>query len=170
VTARPLDLHALADRLAVEEVLYRFADGIDRKDWARYRSVFADEIDLDYSSYRAGNVGTWKADDWVARAASLFPGLDASQHTITNPLVTVDGDSARIQAYVRADHVLVGAPGGDIYTLGGYYDDGLVRGADGVWRIRRKSLVMRWQEGNRPLMQLAAERAAAMRAPGQGAG
>jgi len=163
---RPLDLAALADRLAVEEVLYRFADGLDRRDWVQYRAVFTDEIDLDYSSYRPTSIGVWAADDWVARAAALFPGLDATQHTITNPIVELDGDRARIRAYVRADHVYVGAPGGDIYTLGGYYDDGLVRTDDG-WRIHRKSLHMRWQEGNRPLMQLALERAQAIAAGGE---
>ena len=81
---RPLDLAALADRLAVEEVLYRFADGLDRRDWVQYRAVFTDEIDLDYSSYRPTSIGVWAADDWVARAAALFPGLDATQHTASS--------------------------------------------------------------------------------------
>ncbi|MEZ5274073.1 MAG: nuclear transport factor 2 family protein [Ilumatobacteraceae bacterium] len=162
---RPLDLAALADRLAVEEVLYRFADGLDRRDWAQYRAVFTDEIDLDYSSYRPTSIGTSGRLTTGWRAAALFPGLDATQHTITNPIVELDGDRASHPPYVRADHVYVGAPGGDIYTLGGYYDDGLVR-TDGGWRIHRKSLHMRWQEGNRPLMQLALERAQA-RAAGE---
>jgi 3-phenylpropionate/cinnamic acid dioxygenase small subunit len=152
----------LADRMAVVDVLYAFAEGIDRRDWALYRSVFTDEIDLDYSSYRPGNVGRWRADDWVARAVRVFPGLDASQHTISNPRVAVTGDSARLRAAVRADHVLFDEGRTLVYTVCGSYDDALVRTAAG-WQICGKTLHMRWSEGDATIMELAVERAEAAR-------
>ena len=93
-----------ADELAVCRTLYRFAAAIDQRDWDAYRSVFTDEIDLDYSSYRAGDVGRVRADDWVDRAKALFPGLDASQHCLYNPLVTVTDDTADISIYLQAEH------------------------------------------------------------------
>ena len=77
-----------ADELAVSRTLYRFAAAIDRRDSDAYRAVFTAEIDLDYSSYRPGNVGRVSADESVDRAKALFPGLDASQHCLYNPLVT----------------------------------------------------------------------------------
>lgn len=63
------------DRFCIEQTLARFAAGIDLRDWDLYRSVFTDQIDVDYSSYRAGSSGRMAADDWVARARRLFPGL-----------------------------------------------------------------------------------------------
>ncbi len=45
--------------------------------------------------------------------------------------------------------------------IAGYYDDRLVRTSHG-WRIQSKKLVVRWSEGNRHIMQLAAEKAAAV--------
>jgi len=152
-----MTLEEIADRLAVVDVMHRFADGIDRRDWARYRSVFTDEIELDYSSYRAENAGTWTADDWVDKARSLFPGLDASQHTITNTLVELQGDVARVQADVRADHVVVVDGVTSVYTVAGWYEDELVR-THAEWRIRRKVLHMRWSEGDVGVMQVARDR------------
>lgn len=151
---------ALADRFDAIDLLHRFADGIDRRDWALYRSVFTEEIDLDYSSYRAEHLGRWRADDWVARAQLVFPGLDATAHAITNHRVTLAGDTARITAYVRADHVVVDEGVTRVFTLGGRYDDGLVRTSDG-WRIAAKRLIVGWLEGDPGVMQVARDRVAA---------
>lgn len=154
----------LADRLDAIDLLHRFAAGIDRRDWARYRSVFTEEIDLDYSSYRPEHLGRWRADDWVARAQQVFPGLDASAHSITNARVEVAGDTARIAAYVRADHVIVEGGVTRVFTLCGRYEDGLVRGADGGgWLIAAKRLIVGWTEGDPGVMQLARDRVAMAR-------
>ncbi len=145
------------DEWAVCRTLYQFAAGIDTRDWALYRSVFADEIDIDYSSYRPGSLGRVSADDWVARGSALFTGLDASQHCLYNPLVTVDGDVAHITIYLQAEHFLTNAEGDNWFTLGGYYADTLVRIAPG-WQISKKRLVVTWNRGNRHILAQAAER------------
>ncbi|HQV56998.1 MAG TPA: nuclear transport factor 2 family protein [Ilumatobacteraceae bacterium] len=152
-------LEQLIDRAAVADVLLRMAEGIDQRDWNLYRSVFADHIELDYSSYRAENVGRWRADDWVARGKRLFPGLDASQHTLSNIRVELDGDTARATAYVRADHVLVTDGTTEVYTVCGRYDDRLVRTA-GDWRICHKTLQVDWRVGDPTVLERAVARAA----------
>jgi SnoaL-like domain len=151
------DASNVAEELAVCRTLYQFAAGIDTRDWPLYRSVFADEFDLDYSSYRPGSVGRMRADDWIQRATGLFPGLDASQHCLYNPLLDVTGDTARITIYVQAEHFLTNAYGDNWFTLGGYYDDRLVR-TDAGWKITAKKLVVTWNRGNRHILTLAAER------------
>jgi SnoaL-like domain len=155
-------LRRLADRAAIADLLTIFAVAIDSCDWPRYRSVFTDEIDLDYSSWRAGSIGRWAADDWVARAALLFPGLTASRHGLTKVLVTLDPadpDRARVRADVSADHVIVDDAGvAAVFTLDGYYDDRCVRTADG-WRIEGKRLVVQWTSGDPTVMDAARARA-----------
>ena len=153
------ELRRLVDEAAVCDTLYRFAAGIDRRDWALYRSVFTDEIDLDYSSYRAGNAGPVAADAWVERARRLFTGLAASQHSLFNPRVTVDGDTARCEIYVQAEHVLDDDGGDGWWTIGGWYSDRLVRAGRG-WKIHGKKLTVAWSRGDRGIMAIAAERAA----------
>lgn len=159
VTSRSSEL---SDRAALTDLLARFARAIDTCDWAAYREVFADEIELDYSSWRPGSVGTWAADDWVARAAQLFPGLTATRHALTNVLVDVDATdpaSARVLADVCAEHVNVDAAGtASVFTLNGYYDDLCVRTADG-WRIAGKRLVVQWSTGDASVMDVARARA-----------
>ena len=158
-----MNVQEISDRLEIEATMYRFAEGLDRRDWVTYRNVFTDEVEIDYSSYRAESVGTYRAEDWVARSLRLFPGLDASQHTIANVKITFpsngNGDRAVVDAYVRADHVYVDEFGTRVWTLGGSYRDDLVRTPDG-WRICAKRLLMKWEEGDRSIMQLAIERAA----------
>jgi hypothetical protein len=152
-------LQRLADQAAVCDTLYRFAAGIDQRDWRLYRSVFTDEIELDYGSYRAENVGPTAADAWVDRARLLFTGLDASQHSLYNPRVSVDGDTASCEIYVQAEHFLHNSEGDDWWSLGGWYSDRLVRAGDG-WKIRGKKLTVAWSRGNRGIMALAVVRGA----------
>ena len=102
------------------------------------------------------------ADDWVARAQRLFPGLDASQHSLSDLRFEIDGDSALCRSYVRADHYLVNPEGDSMFTIGGIYSDRLVRTSAG-WLIAGKRLKVLWSQGNKHIMSLAAERAAALR-------
>lgn len=143
------------DRGEVLDVLARFVHGIDTRDWALYRSVFADVVEIDYSSYRPGSAGPIAADEWVARASRLFPGLTASQHLVASPYVQLAGDTATVRSSVRADHVL----DGEHVVLGGSYVHRLARDEDG-WRITGVALHVTWQDGDRDLLVRAAERAA----------
>lgn len=149
----------VADRVEIGDLLARFAHAIDRCDWLAYRSVFTDEIDLDYSSWRAGSVGRWPADEWVARASAIFPGLTGTRHSITNLLITPTDQpgGARVRSSIRADHALDDGRGVRVFSVFGYYDDLCVRATDG-WRITGKRLVVEWTEGDPSLMDAARER------------
>jgi 3-phenylpropionate/cinnamic acid dioxygenase small subunit len=140
-----------AEAAQVCDVLYRFAEGVDLRDWALYRSVFTDEIELDYSSHRPGSVGRFTADDWVARAAKRFASIDATQHAMSNPRVRIDGETAECTMYVIAHHHHRGRS----YTVGGRYVDALTRTA-GQWRISTLRLHVWWTEGDPQLVGLPA--------------
>ena len=42
-------IDALADRLAIEDLLTRYATAVDRQDWNLYRSVFTADAEVDLS-------------------------------------------------------------------------------------------------------------------------
>lgn len=149
----------MSDHQAICEVRYRYAMGLDTCDWALYRSIFTDEIEIDFSSFNGVPAGTMSADDWVAQCRVFFTGLDASQHVMTNPLVEVDGDRARCRMYMTADHYFANDQGGNRYVIGGFYDDRLVRDGDG-WLLEAVTLTLFWQRGNRHIMELAAAKGA----------
>lgn len=143
----------------ITKLMARFARAIDLRDWELYRSVFTDEIEIDYTSYRPGNGGLFKAEDWVQRGRMLFPGLAASQHFLSNLDITVDGDDGTVVSYVRAEHVLPNTAGDAVFTIGGYYTDSVVR-VGGEWKICRKQLTVLWNTGNPQVLTMARERAA----------
>ena len=141
---------------AIVRKVYEYAYGIDTRDWDLYRSVFADEIRTDFSSYNGNDASQLAADDWVAGVQPLFTGLDATQHSMSNPLVDIAGDQARCRMYMQAAHFLNDWPEPE-FTIGGYYDDELVLGPDG-WRISSVTLIVWWRRGDPELMAEAVNR------------
>jgi len=146
------------DELAVAETVYRYALGVDTRDWAMYRAQFADRVHVDFSSYSGRPPADIAADDWVAGVQPLFTGLHATQHMMTNPLVDVDGDTARIRMYVQATHVLDPADPASVFTVGGYYDDDLVRSGD-RWIFTGVKLTVLWRTGDQSIMEKARAKA-----------
>jgi 3-phenylpropionate/cinnamic acid dioxygenase small subunit len=144
------------DKSAVAECVYRYAAGVDTRDWAMYRSVFADEVEFDFSSYGPGQQPvTMAADAWVAGVKIQFGGLAATQHMMSNPLVELEGDGARIMMYVRAHHVFDPEDPESYYTVGGHYRNRLVREC-GDWKLVRVELVVTWRLGHPEIMDAAA--------------
>ena len=84
------NLSLLADRVAISDVVYAYATGLDRRDWALFRSIFTDSIKMKFES--AGiRSGTYDADGWVRSAQRLFAGFSATQHTSTNHVHDIRG-------------------------------------------------------------------------------
>jgi 3-phenylpropionate/cinnamic acid dioxygenase small subunit len=142
------------DRDAVCDTLYRFAEGLDLRDWDLYRSVFTDEIEVDYGSHRPGSGGVMRADDWVARGRARLDPLDATQHSMSNPRVSVTGDTAVCTMYIVAHHILRRGQFQASYVLGGRYVDRLVRAGD-TWQISAVTLQVRWSTGDPSVVGLA---------------
>lgn len=142
------------DFTAITRLRYEYAFGIDTRDYPLLRSVFVDEIEMDFSSYNSSPGGPIAADDWVARCSVLFDGLDATQHSMTNPLVDVadGGQSATCRMAMQAAHFLDGVE----FTIGGWYLDRLVRRAD-EWKIEAVTLNVTWRRGEESIMARAAQ-------------
>lgn len=147
------------DYNAIVRRRYEYALGIDTRDFGLLRSVFTDEIEMDFRDYSGQPGARLAADDWVAGCKVLFCGLDATQHVMSNPMVDVDGDRAQCRMYMKAEHFLRNDQGSFDFALGGYYHDRLVRTERG-WLIEAVTLRLFWNRGNRHIMTLAAERGA----------
>lgn len=146
------------DFATVDEItrrVYEYAYGIDTRDWALYRSIFTDEIDMDFSSYNGQAAARMRADDWVSNVQVLFTGLTATQHSMTNPLVDQpDPNNARCRMYMQAEHFFYAEQGSNDYALGGYYDNKLTLTSSG-WKICAVTLNVLWQRGNQHIMEQA---------------
>jgi 3-phenylpropionate/cinnamic acid dioxygenase small subunit len=119
------------DRQDIFDLLVRYATGIDRRDWPLFRTVFTQDCELDY-----GAIGTWNGLDAVAEFMEQVHAMAGhTLHRLTNQAITVDGDRAEARTYI--DGLIMMADNTSGVNALGYYDDDIVRTADG-WRIARR--------------------------------
>ena len=153
------DLQALKDRADISDVVMRFATSVDTLDFELYRSIFADRVDMDVSSFSGVPLERVSMDAWTEQIRGFLPGFDATQHVLTNPVFDVDGDDARIVVYMKAEHFIANDQGDNSHAIGGNYQFGLKR-VSGEWKIVAMTLNVTWSRGNRDIYRLAGERAA----------
>ena len=101
-------LAALADRVEVIDALYRFGAGQDLRDRALFESAFSERAVLDFTGpARRLGVTIPPFEGRRAIADTIFAAvadLDTT-HTVTNPRVTLGGDTATLFALVEAQHL-----------------------------------------------------------------
>ena len=125
-----MDRQALADRIAAEDLLTRYATAVDRRDWEQYRLIFTADAEIDYTS-ASGIAGT--VDEVVEFLSTSLEMFEMTQHLVSNIDLEVNGESATVTAMFNNPMRL---PGGDTWFTGGWYHHDLVRTPDG-WRSRR---------------------------------
>ena len=148
------ELRTAAERLAVSDVLHRYATAIDTKDFDLLHQVFDAEVETDFTSF-GGQVARCSRAEWIDTIRKTVGNLDATQHLTGNHVHRIDGNRANLVAYLQAFHRFSGSRGEPDYFIGGYYDCDLVKTASG-WRITRYALNTTWQRGNRDVMREAA--------------
>ena len=137
------DLSTLLDKQEITEICYRYALSIDGRDWAGLAQCFTPDAVAHYQGLP--DCMSYQAIEDTCRGA-LTP-LTASQHLITNVVVTLEGDAATTVCYFQAQHVKDGTPGGDQFIIAGRYRDDFVR-TEGGWRIKERNLDIMWSSGN----------------------
>lgn len=126
-----------ADRLALQDVMLRYAAGVDERDFAMYRSCFADDVEvLDFGAETVHG-----GDAWLEYVKNALERFGPTQHMLGPQLATVDGDKAHCRTDVQALHYLK-EPEGQTLTLWATYETDMQR-IDGQWKIKRHRLVSR---------------------------
>lgn len=138
-----------ADMLAVADTLYRFAAGIDLKDTDLLTSVFAVDAVSDFrpAAAKAGfDYPVIEGRDSIVAALSASLATLDTTHSVSNPRVTLAGDTAHLEAMGEAQHL----PAHDHsthYLMKNRYDVDLVRQGD-VWVIARVTIDNVWRSGD----------------------
>jgi SnoaL-like domain len=128
----------VADRLAIQDLIARYADLIDRRDFSGLDALFTDDARIDFSTFN-GPVGNLA--DTKAFLASSLPLFDRSQHMMGLPLIEIDGDTARARTSCNNPMVSTRPDGTtSVWLIGLWYDDELLRSSDG-WRFSARTQI-----------------------------
>jgi len=139
-----LSQQELSDRFEIQDLVFHYADLIDRKEIDRLRTdVFTPDVHVDYSAF-GGSVGDLEETIAFLKASltdALFPH---SQHLNANVQIEVDGDTAkgRIMCF-NPMNMVVGEGETTMFFLGLWYLDEYRR-TDRGWRIARREEVRSW--------------------------
>lgn len=141
------DAAFLADRLAINDLLVRYAWAIDTKDWDTLDDVFTADAHIDYTATGGIAGGLAEIKPWLAESLAAFP---ATQHLLSNSQVTIDGDTATARTAVYNPMGAATREGPlHFFFMGGIYADELVRTPAG-WRIKRRVEDLVWMDGKLP--------------------
>jgi 3-phenylpropionate/cinnamic acid dioxygenase small subunit len=145
------ELLEIKDRLEIQELMYRYAEMVDKRDWKQMDRIFALEATIDYSS-TGGHSGPFRETlAWLDRALESWP---INLHIVTNLIIEFDpagnGDRAASRCYFHAPMARETADGPlYIITNAGHYEDRLARARDG-WRIVERICHQTMMQGSLP--------------------
>lgn len=142
----PLTSGQLLDRIAIHDLIARYASAVDRRDWARVRDTFHPDAHDDHGEYK-GDVDGFIA--WVSKRHGEIP---QSMHFLGNCLIEfASAGVALVETYfVAKQTITVGATtasamlsdakeigGGTDAEIWGRYID-IVEKREGEWRTAKR--------------------------------
>jgi ketosteroid isomerase-like protein len=128
----------LIDESDVSQVILRYADGIDRRNFDQVWECFAPDAHVDGSAFSG------PLDEYLPRLLDGVRSFGATQHFMGNQLRSVDGDTAHTETYAIAHHFRDPAGEEEALIMGVRYVDDLVRGEDGRWVISHRQATSMW--------------------------
>ena len=92
----------LADRIALQDVMLKYAAGVDERDFDLYASCFMDNVEiLDFGESTING-----RDNWVTFVKEALNAYGPTQHMLGPQFATVNGDDAHCRTDVQALHYL----------------------------------------------------------------
>lgn len=159
--ARPSDTSIyLYDVYEISQVLYRYTVAIDSRAYELFDQCFTADATIELAG-----MGVMTRDGYRDIARNNLVNFDATQHTISNPSITVDGDTARSRSYFTAQHVKNALAPKPFMIIGGWYDDVFAR-VKGVWLITSRTGTALWFDGNPAVLDYPLPPGALPRTPG----
>jgi len=143
------NLSPATDTLAVVDALYRFAAGIDLNDRHLLASSLSENAVSDFraAAAKAGfDYPVLEGRDAIVDALSASLASLDTTHSVSNPRVRIDADSAHMEAMVEAQHVPRNNPAMH-YLMKNRYDVRLVRQGD-AWVIQHVAIDNVWRDGD----------------------
>lgn len=131
-----LSLQEISDRLELQDLIYRYSELIDKKEFDKLADdVFTPDAFIDYSAFGGSKGDLPTTIAFLKKAMKQFPN---TQHMNANIQLTLDGDRARGRLMCYNPQEFTNEAGKiDVFVCGLWYVDEYVRTPKG-WRIKRR--------------------------------
>jgi hypothetical protein len=132
-------LKLLIDRAEIQDLIMRYARGVDRRDL----DLVADCFTAD-ASYE-GTLAVGSIQDALAALAKTLPSFESTMHFMGNQIIDLKQDKARSETYAIAYHRRKEGSSRSVdLTVAVRYLDELIR-CNGRWFIRRRVVEPVWR-------------------------
>jgi hypothetical protein len=131
----------VADRMAITDVIHRYARGIDRANADILKSTCWPDAELDYGTYQG------PAHPFCDALSQGLKRFFNTQHQVSKMIIEIDGDSANVETYLTAHHynpVEEGGKSTEMTYIGRYLDQ--MEKRDNVWKIKFRKIAMTWHQ------------------------
>ncbi|EED35913.1 gamma-BHC dehydrochlorinase [Luminiphilus syltensis NOR5-1B] len=129
-------LLAAADKEEIRDALYRYCRGIDRGDADMMKSAYHLDAIEHHGSFYDG-----PARDYCDFVIEHLTTVPMARHELTNILIELDGQSARVESYFLSYQRVNGRAADDF--IGGRYLDRFSH-RNGEWLIAERTIVFDW--------------------------
>jgi len=141
-----MDAREAADVVEITQVVNRYGHALDGKRYELLEQVFTPGARLDYE-LEGGAPGSYP--EMVPVFEEFLTAFCYTQHLFSQPVIDLEGDGAHATCRLVATHVQQPKSGGrNAWTVYGFYEDDLVRTAQG-WRIAARRFRGLHSEGRR---------------------
>jgi hypothetical protein len=142
------DLRRLSDIAEITHVVNRIGPLGDQGLWEEQRSLFTDEITIDFGSVKPPS--TISTADNIKWAKKAYIGI-MTHHMITNTYVSLDGDSAHVSAQGLARHYRTADA--NFWNIYQRYEFDLIRTSVG-WKISHLKMEPIFEEGDASILEV----------------
>jgi hypothetical protein len=131
---RMLSAEEMSDRLELQDLLIRYSEAIDRREFDELDAIFVPDAYIDYRD-TGGIDGRYpQIKEWLAETLPTY--FERNAHMLGLPAIKLAGDTATARTFCFNPMVLKGDKP-KVMQVGVWYDDEFVRTAAG-WRISRR--------------------------------
>jgi hypothetical protein len=129
-----LSAEEMSDRLELQDLLIRYSEAIDRREFDELDAIFVPDAYIDYRD-TGGIDGQYpQIKEWLVETLPTY--FERNAHMLGLPAIKLAGDTATARTFCFNPMVLKGEKP-KVMQVGVWYDDEFVRTADG-WRISRR--------------------------------
>lgn len=149
----PVTAETLVDRAEMIRLADTLDAAVDAKDWVLARSLFTDQIDVDFTSLVGGEPASIPADGLIAGWSANLTAEKESFHLRGNHRITFTGPDSAVMlshgyAWNRMERGALAENGGNaLWEVWGSYEHGFAR-VDGVWKINAMTFTATAERGS----------------------